>query len=92
MLSSLVLPYPDSSSSRNSPIDPDYYSYRNYNGQQLANNDYYEYNSNIDVRSTTSTPVSDISWSSPNPNEDPSLFVGNNDGKIFKKFLLIDNC
>jgi len=77
---SLVLPSSNNNSSRNSPIDSDYY-YNDNDQQSLLINAYYDYNSNIDVRSSTSTPLSDISWSSPNTNDDPSLILSNNDGK-----------
>ena len=77
----LVLPLSNNNNyiSRNSPIDCDYY----FNDQQSIDNDYYDYNNNNndDVRSSTSTPVSEISWSSPNTNDDPSLILSNNDGK-----------
>jgi hypothetical protein len=69
-LSALVLPLSNNSSSRNSPIDIDYFYYRNYNND-------HDNISNIDSRSITSTPVSDI-WSLPNTNDDDN--VVDNDG------------
>ena len=84
MLSSLVLPRSNNTSSRNSPIDLDYYSYQNYNDQSIVN-DYY--NSHSGVHSRASTPMSDISWLSPNTNDDPSFCLSNNDGKFFFLFL-----